>query len=412
MEKFKVYYGEYPLSHWLKLILNSEIELPTYQRNFVWDEARVLSLIRSFKDELFIPPVTIGTYSDGEEKKHYILDGQQRLSAVLLAYLRRFPDKTFEQTATPLANSDEDGQEKDDDEKLEENEVDIIDIKNWKLSYIQKISVSTKDIEEIRSELSDPKYKEFECLDVNKEFLENHSLGFAYIKPLQSVDNTTQKKYYSSIFRNINTTGMKLTAEESRSSLYWLDSKLEPFFKPKVLDNAEIDNNKMDFARYLAFVAEYLRHYRLNNEIKEFKIAKGYATRIKPYENYIENFVYHCVGENTSSLYLPFKEMFPDISIIESPLTHIRNCISTMRDNLKFASIIDADYYFFGLVFWVLFEGKSIDLQKLPEVRDALNSVIKENKDDTRYTRRPSSLGRIRNRIYVSIMNYKNALEG
>ena len=32
----KVYYGEYSLDHWIKLILKKNIVLPDYQRNFTW----------------------------------------------------------------------------------------------------------------------------------------------------------------------------------------------------------------------------------------------------------------------------------------------------------------------------------------------------------------------------------------
>lgn len=32
----KVYYGEYSLDHWIKLILKKDIVLPDYQRNFTW----------------------------------------------------------------------------------------------------------------------------------------------------------------------------------------------------------------------------------------------------------------------------------------------------------------------------------------------------------------------------------------
>lgn len=38
----KVYYGEYTLEHWIKLMLTRNIELPNYQRHFVWRE-RTLS---------------------------------------------------------------------------------------------------------------------------------------------------------------------------------------------------------------------------------------------------------------------------------------------------------------------------------------------------------------------------------
>jgi hypothetical protein len=34
----RVYYGEYTLRHWLNLMLTRNIDLPEYQRSFVWNE--------------------------------------------------------------------------------------------------------------------------------------------------------------------------------------------------------------------------------------------------------------------------------------------------------------------------------------------------------------------------------------
>lgn len=55
MDNFKIYYGEYNLLHWLKLILRGDIELPSYQRNFVWTEDKVIKLMDSLKFGLFVP---------------------------------------------------------------------------------------------------------------------------------------------------------------------------------------------------------------------------------------------------------------------------------------------------------------------------------------------------------------------
>ena len=43
--KNKVYYGEYTLKHWIRLMLREEIVLPEYQRHFVWSERDLKRLI-------------------------------------------------------------------------------------------------------------------------------------------------------------------------------------------------------------------------------------------------------------------------------------------------------------------------------------------------------------------------------
>ena len=89
----KVYYGEYSLKHWINLVLKQNIILPEYQRYFVWNENKVKTLIETFKNKEFVPPVTIGAYKNNGNNINLILDGQQRITSILLAYLGLFPDK-------------------------------------------------------------------------------------------------------------------------------------------------------------------------------------------------------------------------------------------------------------------------------------------------------------------------------
>ena len=84
------FYGEYSLEQWINFVLTKEIILPDYQRAFVWEKEDVEDLIDSLKNGLFVPPITIGNYGG---KTNYILDGQQRLSAILIAYIGLFPDR-------------------------------------------------------------------------------------------------------------------------------------------------------------------------------------------------------------------------------------------------------------------------------------------------------------------------------
>lgn len=84
----KVYYGEYSLRHWIDLILSGNVTLPEYQRSFVWQEDAVKDFIESLRRKEFIPPVILGNF---ENKNNYIIDGQQRLTSLLLAYLGKMP---------------------------------------------------------------------------------------------------------------------------------------------------------------------------------------------------------------------------------------------------------------------------------------------------------------------------------
>ena len=110
----KVYYGEYTLKHWIKLMLTEDIVLPAYQRHFVWQERDVKRLIQSLKDGQFVQPVTIALYNDGTNRYNLILDGQQRLTSLLLAYLGYFPNKKMFEAALSEKVASEDDSASDD----------------------------------------------------------------------------------------------------------------------------------------------------------------------------------------------------------------------------------------------------------------------------------------------------------
>ena len=89
----KVYYGEYSLEYWIQLILKKDIILPDYQRNFTWTLKRRKNLIKSLHDKEFVPPVTIGFFSENGKNENLIIDGQQRLTSILLSVVGYFPDR-------------------------------------------------------------------------------------------------------------------------------------------------------------------------------------------------------------------------------------------------------------------------------------------------------------------------------
>ena len=109
----RTYYGEYTLKYWIDLILAKKFSLPEYQRTFVWNKDDVLKLIQSFKDNLFVPSITIGNY----EGRDLIIDGQQRLSSLLLSFLGKYPklDKFSFKNPVPLANENDDISDSDND---------------------------------------------------------------------------------------------------------------------------------------------------------------------------------------------------------------------------------------------------------------------------------------------------------
>lgn len=87
--KNKVHYGEFTLDYWIRQLVTAQIELPEYQRSFVWSKNQVFNRMKSMTERQFVPPVTIGVIGG----RNIIIDGQQRLTSILLAHLNLFPSQ-------------------------------------------------------------------------------------------------------------------------------------------------------------------------------------------------------------------------------------------------------------------------------------------------------------------------------
>ena len=108
----RVYYGEYSLSHWIELVLTQNIILPGYQRSFVWAEKDVKRLVKSFQKHLFVQPVTIAVMPENEQSSsNLILDGQQRITSLILAKLGYFPDREKFEAVEDIDNGDDEADE-------------------------------------------------------------------------------------------------------------------------------------------------------------------------------------------------------------------------------------------------------------------------------------------------------------
>ncbi len=384
----RVYYGEYSLKHWLELILKGNIMLPEYQRLFVWNETKVKTLIDALKGKQFVPPVTIGAFKDNGNTQNIILDGQQRLTSILLAYLGLFPDKDIYKNTLVERNADENDSVEDEDEPLD-------DILDWRFD---KLTEKGKNKEDILDRIIPGNYKHFN-LGVNDDFLKNTFLGFSYLVP-QVTDLQKQQKYYSTVFRSINYQGEKLSVQESRKSLYFLDDTLAQYFDPDFCREIKIKNStiasKIDFVRYLSLISQYKKNDGAS------RVARGY----KPYmEKFYEEYIHSITGNNTSQMFDDFSANFPNKNY-HLRFIALEKAIDDLSIPNLFVSIIDSDMYMFGLIYMIVFVGKEIDTDKKNELQDAIKDKIIEYKDDPSHARSPSALKYLRSRISNSIEIY------
>jgi uncharacterized protein with ParB-like and HNH nuclease domain len=381
----RVYYGEYSLQHWIDLILKKNIVLPEYQRYFVWNEEKVATLIETFKKKQFVPPVTIGAYKDSGATQNLILDGQQRLTSILLAHLGLFPDPTtYKSTLDGFASEDDEPEEQ------------LDNVFEWTFDLLTE---KGKNKEAIQHAIVPGNYKAIN-LGIDDNFLKSNYLGFSYLVPNIS-DALQQQKYYSSVFRNINVQGQRLLLQESRESLYFLDNTLSQFFSPDFAKHISVkilsQTTKLDFVRYLSLLSQYKEDGNTN------RIARGYKQRM---ETYYEEYIYSVVGENSSSLFIDFLSVFPN-KVFQPRFQRLAEAIAALELPTQFTSIIEIDVHFFGLINAIVFEDKVInDLDKI-ELKQQLNAKIEQFRADGPHAKSPAALKYLKSRIESSVEIYQ-----
>ena len=409
----RTYYGEYSLERWIELVVKGNIVLPEYQRHFVWNQKDLKRLIKSLHEGQFVQPVTIGLYNKAnKEKINLLLDGQQRLSSILLAYLGYFPKKEmFETQNQEIAIEDDSAFDGAGDNQNTE-------IKSIKWT-IRELYDKGKSLEELRAELSsNSRYEKLDLgLQLEEDFWKETFIGFSFIVPDMAEVSDVQK-FYTHLFRNMNYYGQKLSASESRKSLYYQDYRLTNYFEGKteqgddVLCDLKVKQDfkprQIDFIRYLSMLSQK-------------KIGKTVMMGYSAYnsrENYYADYVAYLLGleqEEREDKFdgFDFSAIFPDYAIgdrynkLREGVEQIKKYISQDNDG-AFKSWIDADLWLLGLIYYVVFEGKNLALEgnKGENLRQAINEEI-DSKNEA-YQKRSNAIGHIRECINKSIEIYND----
>ena len=390
----RVYYGEYSLKHWLELMLKKNIVLPEYQRYFVWDENRVKTLIETFKRNQFVPPITIGAYTIGGVVQNLIIDGQQRLTSLLLACLKIFPDKAkYAKLIDSFANEN--------DDIVENEDVGYDNVLEWRFSTLTE---KGSTIEDIRQNIKEGNYKQLE-MELTEEFLKTHYLGFCYLVP-DTTTNNSQKKFYSSVFRNINIQGEPLQPVESRQSLYFLDETLKGFFEPDFGKEVLLDAKKyggvgrMDFVRYMSLLTQYHITQRYSS------VAYGYRFKM---EKYYEEYIYSVVGETPSEKFGNFEDIFPHKNY-NAEINRLNTYIDLLGLKRIYSSIINMDMFFMGLIYYVVIQKKELNITDVEDYKRQIQLKIDGYKNDKYHSKNPAALKYLKMRMEGSINFYRRYL--
>ncbi len=417
----RVYYGEYSLTHWIKLMLSKNIEIPEYQRHFVWNEKDIKRLIKSLKEKQFVQPITIALYNIDDNKKNLIIDGQQRLTSVLLAYLGILPDRD-KFSSTEFINANDDDSSIDDNEDIPNNtkKTPIL----WKFDMLLENNNNKK--EDILKRLRDDnRYVKFD-IGLTDDFFENTFIGFSYIIP-ETTDKEKIEVAFSQLFRNINYYGKSLTNLESRKSLYFQNPELTKFFEGKdyegndVLCNIKILENfqpfNIDFVRYLSILSQYY-----SNGYDPKKVLVGYSS-YRSRESYYSDYVSFILGKgideqedyqnkfDTFNFEETLRNCWKDrFVILKNNIETIKSSIN-LRDGISFETWIDADYWLFGLIYYIVFKGKTLKNERLPNLREDISNKIENKRNETAYVKSSNRLGNIRERLKESCDIYSRYVQ-
>lgn len=411
----RVYYGEYSLKHWIQMMLTKNIILPEYQRSFVWEEKDVSRLLKSIQEGQFVQPVTIALYKvdEGMPGQNLIIDGQQRLSSILLAYLGYMPEKSKFEKPEMLANDEDDAADEATEDALRKGPI------KWRFSELfDEGGDNSKEALKKRLE----KDSRYTPLDVGMpdDFFEKAYFGYSYIVPSTAEAHVIQRGF-SQLFRDINFFGKKLSALESRRSLYYLNAALLPYLEGQTEGKTEDKKDvlcgiklmdkmqpiKIDFVRYLSIISQYTITENPN------KVLVGYSASSSR-ESFYADYVSYLLGleqEDREDKFNGFSygETFPE-NCWKGRYDRLKEAIERLRPMFKmaeknkdaFPSWIDADYWLFGLIYSVVFAGMTLK-DDLTGIDTAINNEIAEKKKWDYYAKSPNRLGNLRDRLGRSI---------
>lgn len=397
--KKKIYYGDFSLLYWINLLIKKKLELPEYQRHFVWEKDMVIHFLQSLHEGIYIPPVTIGSIEQNGVKKHIILDGQQRLSSILLGALGVFPKHNVFKKVDEQYNMDLDNEDIDPEAKKNSKENAL----EW--TYNDLLGKDIKNLDALKGDknISENYEKLPEDSVLNEEFLENTFLGYSFIVP-ESSDANEQQKFYSTTFRNINHQGVGLTGQESRRALYYLSNDLVPLFEPAFYDGIKVQQGgkpaRFDFVRSLAFLSQYKKTGEIN-------LAKG-CYRQDKLEAYLGDYINAVVTDANNTLFAKFSSIIGKDKVTER-MERLRYLIETMElYKIELPSIIHADLYHLGLIYIAVIEDKTIEPGNYTNLKRKIKHACDEYENDAGMKRAPNQIRYIKKRITKSIRIYLN----
>ena len=225
----------YPADFTLEVLVakwgKDEIKIPTFQRRFIWNQARASKLVESFLMGLPVPPVFF--YLERGSNKLLVVDGQQRLRSIVYFFSGLFGEK---------------------DSKEGEVLFDLIGL-DAKSPYLNVTFESLRDTDEQA---------------FNK--LNNSVLRSFVVKQIDPDDDTS----IFQLFERLNTGGVILQGQEIRNCIY--DGSFNDClnrlnaYEPwrKLFGSTAEEKRKRDVELILRFLALFYQRSAYKKPMKQF----------------------------------------------------------------------------------------------------------------------------------------------
>ena len=414
----KVYYGEYSLDYWIKLLISGNIVLPRYQRSWVWKESEVKDLVETIKANRFVPPITIGSYTQSDRTHlNFIVDGQQRLTSILLAAIGYFPDVKKWESDRLVAAVDDDELANGGDDASDNGERRAL-----KWTYKELIGHGHKTLVDVKAYCASQVdfYSPIPEADMLREKdLKERYIGFCYLIPDAAGDDA--KNYYADVFMDINGHGVGLSDLETRRSLYYLHDGLELLIEPEFLnayglvssitkksDGTSKIAERIDFIKYLSIMDDYLKMSQ-----REPQNIRRVAIRYKnDPQSYYKEFILVITGRDINNKRFCTQDSWAYKRDYKKTIEAFKEAINTMDVPRTYDSIADMDVAFFGLVYWICYCGKKLDGGKKDVFKEKLNAIFSSFRNGVHpdYLKSASQVGKMRNRITKSVELYREFL--
>lgn len=304
----------------LKKIRNQEIQLPDFQRSWVWDDERIRSLIVSLAHDWPIGAI-ISLETGGDFKFGFrpfeglnekirknpgvlVLDGQQRLTTVLNALFLPSPVDTKTPTKKKvkrffyfkieeIAKNSEDDIDWDkavfftDENKRKTENIGrdiVLDLSSPEKEYEEKCVPANIIFDEIKFSEWRQGYQSY--YSKNKDFLDNLSQLskfekirnniFSYTIPIISIGRDTPKEAICQIFENVNTGGVPLDVFELVTAAFSADGY-------KLRDRWEILKKEFEKHPVLKEITatDFLKSMTLFSQYLAYKQKKIFSVQCK-----------------------------------------------------------------------------------------------------------------------------------